>query len=120
MRILVTGTRSPLSPAMASTVTETLREAVRGKADVVIVHGACPTGVDDFVDGAAKLWCIAVERYPADWEAHGRMAGPIRNSQMVRLGADLCLAFPHGASRGTRGCAELAMRAGIPTKVVEL
>lgn len=47
---------------------------------------------------------------------------PIRNKQMVELGADLCLAFPdhpkgHG-SRGTWNCIDLAQQAGIPVLVV--
>jgi hypothetical protein len=32
---------------------------------------------------------------------------------MVSLGADVCLAFPLGASPGTRGCMNIAERAGI-------
>jgi hypothetical protein len=33
---------------------------------------------------------------------------------MVSLGATLCIAFPLGASEGTRGCMRLAEAAGIP------
>jgi hypothetical protein len=33
---------------------------------------------------------------------------------MVAAGADLCLAFPIGASPGTRSCMRLAAAAGIP------
>jgi hypothetical protein len=38
---------------------------------------------------------------------------------MVDLGADLCLAYPRGASKGTRGCAKMAVDAGIPTLMTE-
>jgi hypothetical protein len=34
---------------------------------------------------------------------------------MVELGADFCIGFPLGESKGTRGCMELARKAGIPT-----
>jgi len=62
------------------------------------------------------------EVHRADWKKYGRAAGPIRNKQMVELGADLCLAFPdhpkgHG-SRGTWNCVKLAQQAGIPVLVV--
>lgn len=45
-------------------------------------------------------------------------AGPRRNAGAVALGADLCLAAPHGASYGTRGCMRLARAAGIPVREV--
>lgn len=56
------------------------------------------------------------------WTKYGRAAGPIRNKEMVRLGADLCLAFPDHpkgqGSRGTWGCIDLAHQAGIPILIV--
>ena len=44
-------------------------------------------------------------------------AGPIRNAEMVALGAEMCLAFHRAiaASRGTKDCARRALAAGIPT-----
>lgn len=85
---------------------------------VVLVHGGA-RGLDSL---AATLWSMhgggSVEAHPADWEKHGKAAGPIRNQEMVNLGADLCLAFPLGESRGTRDCIYRALLAGIPTFVV--
>ena len=34
-------------------------------------------------------------------------------------GVHICLAFPKGQSRGTRGCAKMAMDAQVPTIVFE-
>ena len=51
---------------------------------------------------------IALEQYPADWQALGRRAGPVRNAQMIGL-ADALIAFP-GKGNGTRGIIELAKR----------
>ncbi len=47
-------------------------------------------------------------------------AGPRRNAAMVAKmpRPDLCLAAPHGASPGTRGCMKLAAAAGIPVREV--
>ncbi len=114
MRILVTGSRD-----------WTDREAVwsalneHATPGATVVHGDCPTGADHL----AKQWCstqpdIVESPHPANWKEHGRAAGPIRNQQMVNLGADLCLAFPLGASRGTRDCMRRAEGAGIPLRVV--
>ncbi|WP_218040227.1 DUF2493 domain-containing protein [Actinomadura sp. WMMB 499] len=87
---------------------------------VTLVHGNCPTGADKQAD----LWSekaswptrpVKVLRYPAQWELHGKAAGPIRNQQMVdeNLDADYVLAFPLGESRGTRGCMEYARKEGL-------
>lgn len=80
--------------------------------DCVLVHGAA-TGADTMAGKIAKELGWQVEEYPADWNKHGKAAGPIRNQQMVDLGADICLAFPLGESRGTRHCMKAAERAGI-------
>lgn len=85
---------------------------------ITVVHGHCPTGADQIADD----WCIGAffeaERHPADWDRHGKAAGPIRNQEMVDLGADLVLAFPaRGISRGTWDCVDRAREAGIPVRI---
>ena len=52
-----------------------------------------------------------------NWKNLGRKAGPLRNQKMVDLGADICIAFPQGESRGTRNCMKLADKAGIEVVV---
>ena len=84
-------------------------------AALKIIHGACKTGGDKI----ASQWCVDhdvdEERYPAKWKRHGRpAAGPMRNKIMVNRGADACLAFPLYGSKGTLGCAALALDAFIP------
>jgi len=126
LRILITGSRDWDDERI-------VRDALRGVAsgiasqDVTVVHGACPTGADAHADLAARIFGMNYERHPADW-SRGRKAGPERNAHMVSLGADLCLAFigpctsprcnitgPHD-SHGATGCADLAEKAGIPTR----
>lgn len=87
--------------------------------DMVVVHGHCPTGADAIADVAARRMGIEVERHPADWDKHGKAAGPIRNREMCELGADMCIAFPKGSSVGTRGCMELAEAHGIEVITTE-
>jgi DNA polymerase-3 subunit epsilon len=115
IRILITGSRDWED-----------RDLVRAELDkqldrhgrIVVVHGACPTGADKY----AAEWArdhrtngAHEERHPADWNAHGKTAGPRRNDHMARLGAGHCLAFILNKSAGATGCADAAERAGIPT-----
>lgn len=127
-RLLITGTRTNLSPARERFVENTIYAAIDSATypggtpvtDVVIVHGDCPTGVDQIAariarTGTWKLITLTEEPHPADWEEYGRAAGPVRNKQMVDLGADACHGFPTAHSRGTWGCLRMAEKAGIPT-----
>jgi hypothetical protein len=86
---------------------------------VVVVHGAA-RGTDKLAERAARAFGMATEAHAADWEAHGKRAGFIRNAEMVALGADLVLAFyKQGAgNKGTGHCAKLAEKAGIPVRRV--
>lgn len=124
LRILVTGSRFWTDWA---TVRDALVEAARpwikgndtnnGK-HVTVVHGGA-RGADTIAGELAKVMGLNVEVHPADWDRYGKAAGHIRNTEMVNAGADVCLAFPLGESRGTRHCMRTAEKAGIPVVVHE-
>jgi hypothetical protein len=96
------------------------RAVPRQEQDLIVVHGACPTGADAMANTWAKDYGFPAERHPADWTGYGKSAGFIRNAEMVTLGADLCLVFRQkgAADRGTDHCASLAEKAGIPVRRV--
>ena len=83
--------------------------------NITIVHGAAP-GADSLAARIADEMGLATEPHPADWNAYGKPAGPIRNQEMADSGADLCLAFP--GERGTADMVRRAGAAGIPVKKV--
>lgn len=127
MRILVTGSRefNDYNVVMRglTVAIEHLIFANPDDKEIVIVHGGAK-GADalasDFVMRSAlfmtgKGYRLRQETHKADWNTHGRAAGPIRNQAMVDLGADICVAFiKRGASnRGTTDCARRAAKAGI-------
>jgi len=119
-RVLVAGSRDwddgeLLAWELGLALGDGFRDGRRG----LVVHGACPTGADAMADRLARDHGIEVEPHPADWELHGRAAGPRRNREMVKAGADVCLAFVKDCSPGATGCADMAERAGIPVRRFE-
>jgi predicted Rossmann fold nucleotide-binding protein DprA/Smf involved in DNA uptake len=47
--------------------------------------------------------------FPADWDTHGRKAGPLRNAEMAE-NADALIAIWDGKSRGTASMINIASR----------
>src|SRR4051812_20252077 len=126
-RILVTGSREcsfddilKIETIINDVIIELRGTAPEPVGDITVVDGECETGVDR----AVKLHCarqhLTHEPHPADWHTHHSAAGPIRNQEMVDLGADLCLAFPRRTSRGTWDCIRKAADAGIPVRIYPL
>jgi hypothetical protein len=68
------------------------------KIDEVISGGA--TGIDTAAKKYAEAWEVPFKEFPADWNSHGKMAGPIRNEEMARYGDALLLIWD-GKSRGS-------------------
>lgn len=66
-------------------------------------------GVDQVGEKWADKRGISIEHFPADWDEHGRAAGPIRNQEMVEY-ADAVVAVHVGASKGTADLIEKARR----------
>lgn len=101
----------------------------------VVIEGGAP-GADRIAGkwaSRARKRGVAWVRFPADWDRYGKKAGPVRNAQMVTYllqAAELgweprLLAFPLGASPGTRNMIEQCKAAGVhgvvvrPCRVVE-
>ncbi len=106
-RYIITGSRDFGNRALVErVVTEIVMQAHKADERVVIVHGACPTGADHYADETAKKlkaqgYPVDVEEHPADWEKHGKAAGPMRNSHVTDLGAFCTMAFWDGVTPGT-------------------
>lgn len=83
----------------------------RGWWPVHIVSGGA-RGADNLAIEYAKLNNFSWREYRADWKAHGRAAGPIRNQEMLDDSQPkLVVAFPGG--RGTADMVRRAKSAGV-------
>ena len=93
-----------------------------------VVHGDA-RGIDAIAADVAGGMGVEVIAFPADWNKHGKGAGPIRNTQMLDYlrdqvisgNAGIVLAFHPdiSSSKGTKNMAGQAKRAGIQTIVYD-
>lgn len=112
MRVLVTGGRHYSDqPALFAT----LDGVHASRAITAVIHGGA-SGADRLAGRWGQARGVSVEVYPADWDKHGRAAGPIRNQEMLGKKPDLVVAFPGG--KGTADMVRRAKAAGV--KVVEV
>ena len=120
----MTGSRDYQNKGLVKlTLTYTLGEILAMGKTMMLVHGACPSGADKYADNWAEEMetagffdCDAqIEDHPADWAQYRKAAGYRRNAEMVRLGADVCLAFIRNKSKGASHAAGLAEKNGIWT-----
>jgi len=109
MKVIIAGSRHITNPAIPPLsewkwpVTEVVCGEARG------------------VDAAGRAWAerhgIPVKSFPADWNRHGRAAGPVRNEQMANY-ADALVAFWDGESRGTHHMIETMRLRGKKVHVI--
>lgn len=116
MRVIVCGGRDFSNVAFIWRELDKLHEA---RPFTAFMHGGAKGA-----DAIASEWSktkAGLERYVchADWEKHGRAAGPIRNQRMMEWKPDLVIAFPDPKSRGTYDMAWRARKAGVETIVYD-
>ena len=82
-----------------------------------VVSGTA-AGADQRGEQWAELRGIPVFRQPADWQAHGKIAGRIRNRVMADY-ATCGVGFWHNESNGTAHMASLLLSMGKPVLLRE-
>lgn len=108
MRILVTGGRR----FNRRVALERALDAIDYDFGVDLLMCGGASGADWLAIEWAQKRGILTEVYLADWETHGKSAGPIRNQEMINKGKpDMVVAFPGGA--GTKDCVARARRKNI-------
>ncbi len=108
MRVLVCGGRTFDDRPMLLRVMDRIHAT---REITTIIHGAA-RGADLLAGAWAVMRRVPVQEFPADWNRHGKAAGPIRNQRMLDEGKpDLVVGFPGGT--GTRDMLTRAERAGV-------
>lgn len=99
--VIVTGGRDYRDQAMVDDVLNSFN------ISLLIQGGA--QGADQLALEYAKEKEIAYFTYEADWNKHGKAAGPIRNREMLLANLDaIVVAFPGGL--GTENCIKQALQ----------
>lgn len=88
---------------------------------LVVVHGAA-AGADTLADKWVQERGHTVVRFHADWEKHGKAAGPLRNQEMLDFILTAQQRFAvccwDGESRGTKDMIRKLAGAGIETRII--
>lgn len=116
-RLLITGSRGWTNRTLIQSGLRAAWMSLGATADTVLVSGNCPDGADRMCEEVWEQSGLVVEKHPAKWLEYGKRAGFMRNAEMVRLGADLCVAFHKSNSRGTAHTIHLCETAGIPVVI---
>lgn len=103
MKVIIAGSRNIVDY-------EVVKEAIEESQFTLktIVSGGAK-GVDALGEKYADEMNIPLHIYFADWNTHGRAAGPIRNRKMAE-NADALIAIWDGKSRGTKNMIETAQK----------
>lgn len=111
MKALVCGSRNWTNPDQIKYVIDSLPTE-----STVIVGGAL--GADFIAESLAeKRRDLKVKVFLAQWDLHGKRAGPIRNIEMLDQEPDVVYAFPLEESKGTSHTIREARKRGIKTIV---
>jgi len=114
MKVLVCGGRDFDDAAL---VYATLDRIHRERGITGLIEGGA-RGADTAAYSWAKVHDLHDRTYRADWNKHGKAAGPIRNAHMLADGnPDLVVAFPGG--NGTAHMKRIAREAGVEVLEIE-
>lgn len=118
LRIIVAGSRTFNDyDLLESTLSDYLKE---NNDNATIISGAA-RGADQIGERFARHHGYNLKCFPAQWDAYGRSAGPIRNREMAKYAAEgrgVLFAFWDGKSRGTKSMIDLAKQYGLEVHVI--
>ena len=116
-RCIVAGSRTfDNYSALAKKMDASLARQVKEGNAVTIISGTA-RGADLIGERYARDRGFQVERFPADWNRHGKAAGYRRNAEMAGV-ANAVVVFWDGYSLGTQHMITIAKDHRLPLKVI--
>lgn len=107
MKVIIAGSRNVEDYSLV------VKTVASSGYDITEVVCGMATGVDTLGERWAVANNIPVKEMPADWNRHGKAAGPIRNKQMAEY-ADAAIVIWDGKSPGSRNMIENMIRRNKP------
>lgn len=116
VRVIVAGSRH-LTQLQHTLIDETLGTIHLHYNNCEIVTGGAK-GIDEMGQEWALYNGVPQERFPADWDTHGKAAGPIRNRHMAEYAAagprsGALVLIWDGKSKGSASMLSEARKAGV-------
>jgi hypothetical protein len=121
--VIVTGDRNAEWDTWRHTVYRAIYAQKKYGYGPVVIHGGA-NGIDSLSEPAMEGCDVSFVRMPAQWDAHGNSAGPMRNRAMLNVllilkehGYDVSVLAFHNtitASKGTKGMVNLALERNVP------
>lgn len=100
MKVVISGSRSILNKELVESYLNEFNPKIEFLICGYDPKKRLPKGVDEIAYRWAINKGIPVDTFPANWEKYGKMAGRLRNKQMVDCG-DVLIAIWDGQSTGT-------------------
>ncbi len=113
-RVLIAGSRDFNNYNLVKEVIDSLQKDIK----IGTIISGTARGADSLGEQYANENNISLERYPANWDLHGKSAGYIRNKQMAEV-ADVLVAFWNG-SNGTKNMIDLAKAKNIKVIIIRV
>ena len=123
VRIIICGSREFNDYAKLCRVMDNIGIHSIANNDYVEIISGHARGADMVGEKFANQYGYPLKVFPADWNTYGKSAGMIRNRQMADYAAQadeaIVVAFPIGASRGTRNMIDTSRKHGFDVYVIE-
>ena len=98
---------------MSSELTELLENSANFKGITIKIISGMAKGADSLAIRYADEHKLTKILFPANWKAYPRIAGFLRNNDMLSIATHL-IAFWDGKSSGTKHMIDIAQEKGIP------